>query len=405
MSFPAACNELGIALPNNTAYQSRRYQPPPSLPVKQMEWKPTTYPSTCETWQIRAGNLLADCQQRLMKNEEALRWLAGRGINGAMAALYGLGYNESSKGKDRYRPRSVWGLPEKLQNGKQKMLWIPRGWVIPCRDSEGRLSQLRIRRRDEDVAAFGQNIRYLPLDGSSQATLVLHPQAEVFFIVESGFDAILLAGIMGGRIGAICTWNSSARPDAYADMLLEQSSGILGALDYDQGGDREQAWWQGQYREYQRLPPLPGGAKDPGDAFKAGVDLRQWVIDGLPVGLRIKLGFAGTPGPVKQKAEREEALKDVEPEPDPEVVELTLTCGKTIYVTGNQDAWQQMAREGKPVFSPNELQRLKTATQGMSDEERPAAALKAVEIKEVFGGYIRAGRSLHEEMPCAILEK
>ncbi len=390
MTFPAACSELGIVLPNKKTYQKpKRYQPAPERRDPKGDWKPTAYPLPCETWQLKAENLLADCQERLAGDKEAMEWLEARGINRPMAQLYGLGYNESSKGKDRYRPWHIWGLPVKQQNGKEKRLWLPRGWVIPCRNEDGLLTQLRIRRLAEDIARFGERIKYLPIDGSSPATLVLHPGAEVFVVVESGFDAILLAGVMCGKVGAVCTWNSSARPDARAHALLSSASCILGALDYDQGGDREQQWWAGRYKQYRRLPPLPGGAKDPGDAYQAGADLRKWIVAGMPAGLRLKLKLAGDVQPPKKVIVQEKVAPE---EQAPKVVELELVDGKTIYVTNDPQAWQQLQDEGKVAFSENELERLKTATMGMDEEERLAAGMRAIEAKEVFGGYIRAGR-------------
>lgn len=396
LSFPDACNELGIVLPKqNTATRPKRYQAPPVAPREQKGWQPTAYPEPCPLWQEKAGNLLADCQARLMEDEQALLWLSTRGITAAMAETYGLGYNLSSRGKDRYRPRSAWGLPEKQHNGKAKKLWIPRGWVIPSRNGAGQLVQLRIRRVAEDIVAFGKNIKYLPIDGSSPASMVLHPKAEVFVVVESGFDAILLAGLMEGKIGAITTWNSSARPDVYASRLLSKASLILGGLDYDQGGDREQAWWQQQYRQYKRLPALGGGAKDPGDAFQAGVDLRSWIIDGLPRGLQIKLGFTGKkqPPPAIQKKSTQDPASKKQP-PRAEVFEIELTNGQLIYVTNNQDKWQELTDQGKPVFSKNELERLKAATVTMDEKDRLAAAMKVIAVKEEIGGYVKAGRAI-----------
>lgn len=396
LSFPDACNELGIILPRqNNSRRTRRYQAPPVAPKAQYGWQPTTYPEPCALWQEKAGNLLVDCQARLLEAEAALAWLAGRGITAAMAEAYGLGYNLSSRGKDRYRPRASWGLPEKKQNGKPKKLWIPRGWVIPSRNAAGQLVQLRIRRLDEDIAAFGSNIKYLPLDGSSAATMVLHRQAEVFVPVECGFDAILLDWLMEGKIGVTTSWNNAARPDTSTNALFQKASLILGALDYDKGGDSEQGWWKKQYRQYKRLPALAGGAADPGEAFSAGVDLRAWIIDGLPRGLQIKLGFTG-----KKLAPAAKAAPSAAQTPAPysapaaECFEIELTNGTLIYVTNDQAKWQELIDAGKPVFSQNELDRLKEATATMNDADRLAAAMQVITVKQELGGYVRDGRAL-----------
>lgn len=395
LSFPDACSSLGITLTRKQGAKSSRYQRPPAAPRQQEPWCPKVYPEPGALWQEKAGNLLEDCRKRLASMPEAIAWLEKRGITRAMMDDYRLGFNQSRRDGDRYRPRSSWGLPAKTGQGKDKKLWIPRGWIIPSFNQDGGLVQLRIRRMDEDIERFGGNIKYLPVDGSSSATMVLHANAEVFVCVESGFDAILLAGTMSGKIGAVTSWNSSARPDRRADQLLQRASLILGGLDYDHGGDREQAWWSAQYSSYSRLPALPGGAKDPGDAYAQGVDLRAWVVSGLGRGLQIKLGFLPQKKHAVQAAPTYRAVgTDPEPVVDrQDVVEVDLTNGTTIYLTDNQQRWHELTAQGKPVFSHNEMARLKEATSTMGPEERLAAAMQAIEAKQLFGGYIRRGES------------
>lgn len=390
LTFPQACAELGIPLEQPDLAPRSRYQPPPSLPRHYESWSPRTYPDPGLVWQEKAANLLADCQQRLQHDPTAQAWLTARGIGPETAVAYGLGYNQSSKGGDRYRPRGRWGLPEKQRGDKDKRLWIPRGWVIPAY-RQGRLVQLRIRRLNEDIAAFAAHIKYLPIDGSSMATMVLHPQAEVFVVVECGFDAILLAALTGGRIGALTTWNSAARPDAETHTLLSRATCILGAMDYDQGGDREQEWWQGQYRQYRRLPALPGGTKDPGDAAQQGVDLFAWLVDGLPRGLKIKLGFTGRRR-VVPRPEPEAKEAQVLESNEQQVAEIALTDGKVVFVTNDKAKWRELAGQGRPVFSQKELERLRAALAGLDGQARPEAIARTIEMKEVFGGYVVRGR-------------
>ncbi|MDR2549393.1 MAG: hypothetical protein LBD10_04205 [Desulfobulbus sp.] len=286
-----------------------------------------------------------------------------------------------------------------MQGKKAKRLWIPRGWGIPARNPAGRLIQLRVRRLNEDIASFAAEIKYLPIDGSSMATMVLHPEAEVFVVVECGFDAILLAGIADGKIGAITTWNSAARPDRATHALLQRSTCILGGLDYDQGGDREQEWWSGHYRQYRRLPSLPDNAKDPGDAAANGIDLWAWLVDGLPRGLRIKLGFAGRTKPgvaarqdVPQSAPSP-ATDTTDRQEQAEVIEIELAGGQVVYVTDNEEQWHLLTDQGLPVFSRNELKRLQSALTGMDTAERRAAIEVVLMAKQEFlPAYICAGR-------------
>ncbi|MCB2218028.1 MAG: hypothetical protein KQH59_18350 [Desulfobulbaceae bacterium] len=286
LSFSEACAELGIALPDGGVPRPR-----PTTPqvVHNSGHEPREYALPAAGWMEKAAAFLEDCQQRLTTRDDALAWLAKRGIDEATARRYGLGYNESSRGRDRYRPLSLWGLPAaRNDQGKEKKLWLPRGWVVPLIDEQGRVIQLRIRRRNEDIAKFAEDIKYLMVKGSCPATMVLHPDAGIFASVESGLDAVLLAGLFDGRIGAVTTWNAQAKPDRRADAILQRADCILDCLDYDAAGAEAQAWWSQRYRRHRRWP-VPVG-KDPGDAYGADVDLRDWIMAGLPPGLARKLG-------------------------------------------------------------------------------------------------------------------
>ena len=312
LSFGDACGVLGIDRPARPAAETYRPAPTPRTPER--EWSPRDYGAGPEQWRIVAEQFLAAAQERLAHDRAAQSWLDRRGISARWAAEYGLGYYEARRGGDGYASRASWGLPPEMKNGKPRRLWLPRGWVIPCRGADGELLQLRIRRRPDDVPRFAPEIKYLPVAGSSQATLVLHPEAEAFVVVESGFDAILLARHFGGRIGAVCPWSAAARPDARAHDLLSRALCVLLALDYDPAGESGYAWYAAQYRHAVRLPALPGGAKDPGDAYAAGADLYAWLRHGMPSGLAARLGMTpretpAPPAPVRE-ANQQDPLPD-----------------------------------------------------------------------------------------------
>lgn len=396
LSFPDACAELGIA----SAGKGRswtRHRKTPVMPVARDDfWEPRVYPDPSSCWQAQAEVLLADCRDRLERDAEAQAWLAARGISMPLARAYGLGYNRSSRGGDRYRPLEQWGLPPAEKNGKPGRLWLPQGWLIPSFGPDGKLIQLRIRRRDQDLAAFAPDTKYLLVKGSSMATMLLHADtAWCWVVVESGFDAILLAGFFGGRLGVATTWNSSARPDARAHRILTDAAPILGALDYDAAGDAQQRWWQAHYSQYRRLPPLPGGAKDPGDAYARGADLYAWIMDALPRPTRSAMGAGAGNPPAAVGAVREPPLQ-CEPPPQnlpARVCELPVAAaGRAVYLTDDRAAWNALAAQGKPVFSTNELRRLRVALPEQGDPDRDAAIRAVIEAKEIFGGYISAGR-------------
>ena len=396
MNFREACGFLGIPLPDAKNHIPPRRFSTPKLPATTGAQEPRTYPPPSAIWMQRAEAFLADCHARLLDRPEALEWLAGRGIDLQAVKDYRLGYNESSRGKDRYRPMSRWGLAEeKGEKGKAKKLWLPRGWVIPMFGPDGSVHQLRIRRREEDIKAFSPNIKYLVVKGSSLATMVLHPKALAHVVVESGFDAILIAGRFAGRLGAVTTWNSAAKPDSEATAILQKSHCILNALDFDKAGTNEQDWWTRTFRRNRRWPvPV---AKDPGEAFAKGVDIRTWILAGLPVGLASKIDGPGLEftkpkaSPVLPQATAAEA---VEAEPEPREIRhriLTLADGRECHITDSNEVWDELSALGEAVFAEEELQRLQAACSTMTTSEREQAALLAVDVKEIFGGYISRG--------------
>lgn len=400
MDFLGACVDLGINLPHRGAERQKNHVKMATIKQQKSTWLPRDYGKPSPVWQEKAANLLADCTARLANAPDAMAWLEARGISKEFATKYRIGFNQSSKDKDRYRPRSVWGLDPKHGRGGKKVtsLWIPRGWVIPSFDVDGSLLQLRVRRMDEDIAAFCDNIKYLPLDGSSSATLIVCPDADVFIPIECGFDAYLIAGAMHGKVGTICTWNDSARPDVRAHRILSRSSLILNGLDFDAAGEKQQEWWNKTYKNNRRLASPGDGIKDPGEAYEAGINIQQWIADALPRGLRISLGFDGpkkSKKPEKAKNNAKNSEKNQQPQQEEEsgskIIEVELISGVVIYITDDREQWNTLTSEGKAVFSSNELERLKTATSSMSKDERVAAVAQAVEVKKEFGGYIRRG--------------
>lgn len=384
LSFRDACQRLGIA---KSSTPRQHYRPAPTAPPATAPWTPRNYPPPSALWQEQAETLLAAAQERLFTERPALDWLARRGINEAAARRYGLGYHRSTKGGDSYRSREAWGLqPQTTAKGQPKRLWIPEGWLIPSRDTQGTLLQIRIRRPDHARARFAPDIRYLPVEGSSQATLVLHPEAQAFAVAESGLDAILLAACTGGTLGAVCTWSASARPDSRAHTLLSKACCILIALDYDTAGDHEAQWWMQHYRRAIRPPSF--GAKDPGDAHAQGIDLLDWIRRALPHGLAMRL----------QLIPRQPSRTEPPANPQPPAAPIAPSAhsvglyGRQIYLCDNQTEWQALADAHFPVFSATEVMHLAPLMHQMGATERAEATELLCDVKEIFGGHIQEVR-------------
>jgi hypothetical protein len=106
-------------------------------------------------------------------------------------------------------------------------------------------------------------------------------------VVESEFDAILLNQEAGHLAGIIALGSAQTRPDKSATELLRAADLILVSLDSDDhrcdgknpGAKEAWGWWLKHFEQARRLPPIDG--KDPGEMWKAGVDLSEWIRIGI----------------------------------------------------------------------------------------------------------------------------
>lgn len=309
-TFVEACRALGKDLPNNYRYR-------PKTPVfkkrqqemKADEWRPAASQAPAgvnvELWQEKAGKLVDWANEQLLEDPEQLQYLAGRGIQKNTVEKFKLGFNPGAKGRPAiFRTRESWGLPtEKKEDGSPKRLWIPRGIIIPLIDG-GVVRRIRIRRPSADLTpAF--NTRYYVLPGSTMSPLMINPTKKAFVVIETELDAFLLDQAAGDVVGVLAMGSAATKPDVSAFNALRKADAILNALDYDQAGAKAMAWWADHLERVERWP-VPDG-KDPGEAFEKGVDLREWILAGLPPSYRI--GRSALVGDEQGEAEPESREK------------------------------------------------------------------------------------------------
>lgn len=239
-----------------------------------------------ETWLIKARALVDWAHKRLLENGEELGRLADRGIGINEVKSFRLGWFPGENGKNcAFRPRESWGLnTEFKEDGKKKKMWIPRGLVIPMIGPEG-VERIRIRRPDCDIRSE-KDIRYYTLPGSSMAPMVIRPERKAFVVIESDLDGIMVAGHAGAVVGVVSLGAAAVKPDAETFAMLRGAVRTLVALDSDSAGAKAVKWWEEQLENTKRWP-VPEG-KDPGEAFKAGVDILEWVMSGLPPALTLQ---------------------------------------------------------------------------------------------------------------------
>lgn len=276
MNFKDACAYLNIERPE----QHPDPRPAPEKPA----FTPAQYHSPADLWQAKAEKFITWAQEQLKNNRLQMDWLAARGINQSAAEAARLGWNPGENGKDIFRTRKAWGLPELLkEDGKPRMLWIPRGLVVPYISEV--VQRIRIR-RPEELRAPDEKKPYYILPGSSMSTMVIGADRQAFVIIESELDGIACATATD-LAGAIALGTLEGKPDAGAYAILKDAVQILNALDYgDQGGgkkasERAMKWWSDNFNDKCDRWPVPKG-KDPGEAYKMGIDLKSWIEAGLP---------------------------------------------------------------------------------------------------------------------------
>lgn len=355
MTFKEACDYLNIRI------DEKQTGKPDATPH---EYQPREPQTPVELWQEKAEKFITWAQERLKENRDAIDWLAARGISAEAAAKYRLGWNPGEDGKDIYRARKTWGLPDILkENGRPKALWLPVGLVIPyCPplagvQSGGGVSRIRIRRPEGEP-------RYYVLPGSSSRTMLLEESRKAFVVVESELDAIACASACG-LTGAIATGSLESKPDAAAYAVLKNAKQILNALDFgDQGGGKEAArramkWWKEQFGDQCDRWPVPKG-KDPGEAYASGIDLGAWIKGGLWPVLRLE-ETKGSPStaPARKNAATakpggpsEADMADIAAERglSPLVVELwqLLRKNPAVKIINRKEGGFSLLRNGKP---------------------------------------------------------
>ncbi len=404
LSYRDACARAGV--------DARTYSPQ-AAPSSRRQSSPSAFvPVRGEQvqaiWAEHAAKFAQWCHEQLLVSETPREWLAARGIDEAMIAKYGLGWNP----KDAYRVRESWGLPTVSRgDGKPKKLWLPLGLVIPQWIGE-QCCRLRIRRPH---TAPGQS-KYFVVPGSGREPLISHREKSAYVVVESELDAVLLDGIVGDLVGVVAMGNASTKPTEDCHLVLAGAVHLSISLDSDptrinkatgkteSPGAQGSLWWLNQYRQAERVPVI--GGKDPGDAFKAGVDLRAWVMAGLPP--RFHLASQqnmqrAAKAVVDNVTTEDHSSNDVEKaEAGINHRILTLQDGQEIHVVDSQPVWEQLVADGLIVFSENELQRLQTAIAGLEGEARTQAVQAAVDSKAVFhGAYIRRGEIMEHEQEQA----
>lgn len=317
-SYPEACAVLGIEAKGEG-------MAPRSVSRKRLSvdgFTPKTKCAPVDAWRKRAEKLVIESMGRIHSEPSVLKWLSGRGIDGDAIEKFRIGWID----KNIFRTRESWGLESELKKGSgvPKKLFIPRGILIPSFSSDG-VYHLQVRRPKADIDETKGQKKYYIVPGSKPMAMIIGRDKNAFVVVETKLDAALIHQHAGDLVGTVAMVSSSNKPDEQCHQTLSAAACILVALDFDTAGKKGWPFWDKTYPEAERWP-VPVG-KDPGEAFEKGIDIRTWILAGLPPawhvgpapmtprGRRVEKGRGGDTPPAKDERNDSEASPESAPTP------------------------------------------------------------------------------------------
>lgn len=264
MAFRDACAKLG----------SDRSHPLNRRIAGRHEFAPKASNLPPDPWRENASIFISRCHQDLLKNLTAIQLLHERGLTLETMRTFALGWHSA----DEFLLLPDWGLPNACnETGKEKKLWLPKGLVLPtCVDNKP--IKLKIRRSnwvEGDVLP-----KYVEITGSMKCPSIYgDPAAKAVVIVEAEFDAMLIDQFCHDLCCCMAIGGAGKKPDLDSDRFLRNVKHLFFALDFDQAGKKAYKFWKSTYPHIKAWP-IPKG-KSPGDAYKLGVNLRNWILGAL----------------------------------------------------------------------------------------------------------------------------
>ena len=244
--------------------ESRKIKPPPVI------------------WKEKAGAFVEWASREIEKRPDILYWLDQRGISREAVKEYQIGYtwNPNSKHGEFKRTFAEFGLQEELrQDGRPKEIWIPKGVVIPTIEPSGAVVRLKIRR--DDWMLDDKISKYVVVSGSMQGmNLIGDRSSRVMIVVESELDAYSIHNVAKDFVLAVAVGSNNKNPDNFTNYLAKTKRFLLICHDNDEPGVSMLKKWKGLYPHAKAYPVSVG--KDIGEAVSKGVDLREWLLSGLP---------------------------------------------------------------------------------------------------------------------------
>lgn len=307
-----------------------------------------------EKWVERMNGLVEKAAAKIEHEQGVLDWLVKRGVDKEIVQANKFGWlphDETIPIEDLgmvYDPNGSVQVAAGTITYDKKRLWVPGGIVMPLY-SNGRLFAVDIRRPKEARKKFIPNIKYMFMKGGGVAYRSLwggdpglKPRAVA--LVESRLDASMIYYHCPDV--AVIVGKDKPLTRMYAEYFKKVDI-ILICTDNDQpnksglrAGEEKAKKWEAEFHNA-HFWPVPKG-KDPGEFFKGGGDIKQWIYSGIEK-------FSGN---VFQATPRQQ-------EDFPNVKRIT-GHGYIIYIADNKDMLQKISQTGKIVFEDRDFALLKS---------------------------------------------
>lgn len=234
------------------------------------EIKPSIANDPTELWQSKGKAFVEWCHAQLMANQTALNLVKNRGFTLESIERFKLGFNP----KDLWRIREDWELElQTKEDGTPRKLWLPAGIVIPTFTND-QVIKIKIRRSNWQE---GDKLpKYVEVSGSKSCPSIYgNSNLKIALILESELDSLLIQQEADDLVYCVALSGSTKPLDLYTDQLLKRTSILLFCPDFDKAGATAWDKWKKIFPAIQRI--LTPDGKSAGDAFLAGVNLREWI--------------------------------------------------------------------------------------------------------------------------------
>ena len=288
-----------------------------------------------QEWSDHALKFAKHCNEVLLNSPELLEQLWNWGILQETVEEQLIGWNPERA----FRPYTSWGLPyEENENGKERCIMLPAGFVFPCL-RDGVVTRMQIRREDEQP-------KYYQIKGGGKGPVVFGDlNSKMFVLVETIRDAELAyQELKKYGVAVIALGGASIRPTEELHKVLNKAELVLIALDTDPAGATNsfhfEPWnkarfaWMNVYPNAIRWPVPKTCGKDLGDLAGTPLSVEAWFFAGLPDYVKKKISIeTATQGVPEATVQEEPAVTTKQQAPQEQAKTPTVPQETTEPVT------------------------------------------------------------------------